>query len=481
MCGFVGLVSNSNVAHEIFLALQTLQHRGQDSAGIATMVEPGTRFHVRRGLGTTTQALSEEAIEALKGPIGIGHVRYPTIGKGVLDDAQPFFYRQPGILMAHNGNVINYDELREGLLERSIHLLSRCDIEPALCEFADALNRRRPANHTLEDALWALEHMQQKVRGSYAMVAVLLLEGKPTLVVLRDAYGIRPTNIGRRADGAWLAASESVALDGLDFEPIEEPKPGEAVFLRFGEEPIRKMLHAELPAPCIFEFIYFARPDSVIDQQSVYNMRLAFGRELALRVQQKPIAPNVVIPIPDTARPAAVSVAETMGLPLREGLIKNRYSGRTFIMPDQLTRCSAMRLKLNTLPSEIQGRRVLLVDDSIVRGTTLHRVIKLVRQAGALEVHLAIHAPPVRFPCYYGIDMSTEEELFARRFSSDLVQLEQEAASALAADSLTYLPVASMDKAFGGPRCAACFDGEYPQPVAESELQGIIRDRKDNR
>ncbi|RLB47883.1 MAG: amidophosphoribosyltransferase, partial [Deltaproteobacteria bacterium] len=257
MCGFVGLVGSKDVASEVHLALQALQHRGQDSAGIATMTGDGRRFPLRRALGTAGMALDESDLAALEGPIAIGHVRYPTIGRGVLDDAQPFFYRQPGVLMAHNGNLTNYDELQEGLVDRSIHLLSHCDVEPALCEFGDALNRARPMGHTIDDAVAALVAMRDRVRGSYSIAAALMLDGKPTLVVVRDPHGIRPAVMGRREDGAWIVASESVALDALGFRKREVPSRGEAIFLRAGEEPIRRSLEKRESAPCVFEFIYF--------------------------------------------------------------------------------------------------------------------------------------------------------------------------------------------------------------------------------
>jgi len=478
MCGFVGMVSPSEVAPEVHIALQAIQHRGQDSAGIATMREDGREFYVRRGLGHVPAALTAADLAELPGKIGIGHVRYPTIGKGVIGDAQPFFYRQPGVLMAHNGNITNYTELVESLAARSIHLLSRCDVEPAMCEFADALVRRADAHHSIEDAMHALGEVRARVRGSYSIVTVLMLDDVPTLVCFRDPNAIRPSVVGQRADGAWIAASESVALDALGFSHFEEPGADEVLFLRAGQAPIRRTLSSDKPAPCIFEFIYFARPDTVIDGRSVYEVRLELGRALATRFQEKAIDVDVVIPVPDTSRPAAATIAETLGIPVREGFIKNRYSGRTFIMPDALTRTAALRMKLNPLPSEIRGRRVLLVDDSIVRGATLRRVVALLRDAGAASVHLAIHSPPVRNPCFYGIDMSTEEELFARRFDEDLDVLEVDAAQALEVESLTYLSVAAMDATFGKPRCAACFDGCYPQPVNAVDREGITQDRR---
>lgn len=244
MCGFVGLVSKGAVAPELHVALQALQHRGQDCAGIATMTGDGRRFPTRRGLGTVAQAIGAHDLEALVGPIGLGHVRYPTIGRGVLEDAQPFFYRQPGVLMAHNGNVTNYEALRESLADRSIHLLSHCDVEPVLCELADALNRMKPSRHGIEDAMSALRAVRERVRGSYSIVAALMLDGAPTLVVVRDPYGVRPAVIGRRDDGSYLAASESVALDALGFTAMDDPKPGEVMFLRAGEEPIVRSIGA---------------------------------------------------------------------------------------------------------------------------------------------------------------------------------------------------------------------------------------------
>ncbi len=481
MCGFVGIVASTQVAPELHIALQALQHRGQDCAGIATMRADGHEFFAHRGLGQVPQAIPAEALATLDGPLGIGHVRYPTIGRGLLRDAQPFFFRQPGVLMAHNGNVTNYQELRDSLRERSIHLLSQCDVEPVMCEFADALNLARRTAHTIDDAMQALREVRRRVQGSYSIVAGLMLDGRPTLMVFRDPNGIRPAVLGQRGSGeerAWICASETVALDVLGFERVEEPSPGEALFLRAGDPPIRHAIDQAQRAPCVFEHIYFARPDSMIDERGVYQSRLALGQALAERIASKGIAADVVVPVPDTARPAAAAIAEALGLPVREGFIKNRYSGRTFIMPDALTRISALRLKLNPLRSEIVGRRVLLVDDSIVRGTTLKRVNALLRDAGAAEVHLAIHAPPVLHPCFYGIDMSTEEELFARRFPGDLDALEQQAAAALEVESLTYLPIEAMNRALPGPRCAACFDGRYPQQVDRDQRQSIVEDRR---
>jgi amidophosphoribosyltransferase len=477
MCGFIGMVGVGQIAPEIYLALQSIQHRGQDSAGIATMTADGERFFARRGLGPVVQAIDDDALGALDGSIGLGHVRYPTVGRGTLDDTQPFFYRVPGVLMAHNGNVTNYGELRDSLRERSIHLLSQCDVEPALCEFSDALQTQSRNAYSISHALKALQTMTERVDGAFSIVIAMHLDNEPTLMLVRDPHGIRPAIAGQRADGSWIAASESVALDLFRVEETIEPQPGEVLFLRHGQPPIRHMIDGRKTAHCVFEYIYFARPDARMTGRSIYNMRLEMGRALAERIREKRLDVDIVVPVPDTARPAATAMAETLSVPLREGFIKNRYSGRTFIMPDAVTRNAALRLKLNPIPTELRGRSILLVDDSIVRGSTLGRVIELLRWSGARAVHLAIHAPPVRHPCFYGIDMSTEDELFARRFSDDLDELEIEAALALGADSLTYLNLDRLTQVTGTEVCSACFDGDYPRPISQSCRNAIVADR----
>jgi len=471
------MVGEGQIASEIYLALQSIQHRGQDSAGIATMTGDGERFFARRGLGPVIQAIDDQALKALGGTIGLGHVRYPTVGRGTLDDTQPFFYRVPGVLMAHNGNVTNYGELRDSLRTRSIHLLSQCDVEPALCEFADALQAQSRNAYSIPHALSALRTMTERVDGAFSIVVAMHLDDEPTLILMRDPHGIRPAIAGQRADGSWVVSSESVALDLFRVEEAIEPKPGEVLFLRHGQAPIRHMVDGREPAHCVFEYIYFARPDARMGGRSVYDMRLKMGRALGERILEKDLDVDIVVPVPDTARPAATAMAESLALPLREGFIKNRYSGRTFIMPDAGTRNAALRLKLNPIPTELRGRSILLVDDSIVRGSTLGRVIELLRWSGARAVHLAIHAPPVRHPCFYGIDMSTEDELFARRFGDDLDRLEIDAAEALGADSLTYLDLSRLTQVTGTDVCSACFDGQYPRPISEACRQAIVADR----
>ena len=486
MCGFIGLIDSQPVAGSICTALQTVQHRGQDSCGLYTYGEG--RFPGHRGIGLVKDVFTRERLAALEGHAGLGHVRYPTIGKGVLGDAQPFFERRPGVLMAHNGNLTNYERLRQRLLERSVHLLSNCDVEPMLCVFAEELMSRRRRNHTLDDVVASLRDTLRVVEGAFTAGMILEVDGEPTLVAFRDPRGIRPGVWGRKGD-AWMIASESVAIDALGFELMGDLPPGAAVFLRAGQEPITRELILDEPAPCVFEAIYFSRPDSVQAASTVYEQRLEMGRSLARDFRGKGFEADVVIAVPDTSRPAAIAFAEELGLPCREGFIKNRYSGRTFIMGDQETRESALRLKLNLIRSEFEGQRVVIIDDSIVRGTTIKRLLSLVWAQGPASVHFAIHSPPVLNPCYYGIDMSTQSELAARQYlpesASDgrgldaetQLKLEEGWAQDLGIDSLTFLSLRGMDAIFPTKRCAACFDGVYPLPVPEEQRLSIVQDR----
>ncbi len=485
MCGFIGIVDKQGVAGQLSTGLQALQHRGQDSCGIFTY--DGAHFPGHRGLGLVRDVFDRTVVGRLKGIAGIGHVRYPTAGKGVLADTQPFFERRPGVIMAHNGNVTNYEELERGLAGRSIHLVSRCDVEPILCIFADEVMARRRVNHTADDVAAALRDTVQMVKGAYSVVFVMQVDGEPTLVAFRDPNGIRPLVMGRRGD-AWCVTSESVALDALGYELVGELEAGEVGFFRLGQEPMRRMLHQREHTPCVFEAIYFSRPDSVERGETVYERRLGLGRRLAREFAARNLSADRVIPVPDTSRPAAISFAEELGLPCREGFIKNRYSGRTFIMGSQAGRESALRLKLNLIRSEFEGQRVVVIDDSIVRGSTIRRLLDLVWAQGPKEVHFAIHAPPVLNPCFYGIDMSTEAELAAPRYTEgarkvgglsleDQRAMEERWAKELGVDSLTFLSVDGMAEVFPGRRCAACFDGVYPLPIPEEHRLAIIRDR----
>jgi len=489
MCGFTGIVDEEPVAGQLSIALQTLQHRGQDSCGIFTF--DGDHFPGHKGLGLAKDVFGHEQLARLTGTVGIGHVRYPTIGKGVLSDAQPFFERRPGVIMAHNGNMTNYHRLRQRLAERSVYLLSTCDVEPVLCIFADALMERRRRNHTIDDVVAALRDTFTLVEGAFTVVMALEVDGEPTLVCFRDPQGIRPGIWGRRGK-ARMVASESVALDAMGFELGGDIPPGEALFLRAGQEPISRSIDCRGSSPCVFESIYFSRPDSVEGGVTVYQRRLDLGRALAREWKQKGYEADRVIPVPDTSRPAAIAFGEELGIPCREGFIKNRYSGRTFIMGSQQSRQSALRLKLNLIRAEFEGQNVVVIDDSIVRGNTVRRLLDLIWAQGPKSVHFAIHSPPVINPCYYGIDMSTSDELAAPAYlespppeggldAQAQRALETAWAADLGVDSLTFLSVAGMNQVFPTSRCAACFDGVYPLQVQQTERESIAADRVCNR
>jgi len=486
MCGFIGIVDEDQVAGQLSTGLQALQHRGQDSCGIFTY--DGAHFPGHRGLGLVRDVFTRTEVERIKGTAGLGHVRYPTAGKGVLADTQPFFERRPGVIMAHNGNVTNYDELERSLASRSIHLVSRCDVEPILCIFADEVMKRRRVNHTADDVAAALRDTVRMVHGAYSVVFVMQVDGETTLVAFRDPHGIRPLVMGRRGD-AWCVTSESVVLDALGFDLVGELEAGEVGFFRAGQEPSRRILEQRESTPCVFESIYFSRPDSVERGETVYARRLSLGRRLAAEFASRGLTADRVIPVPDTSRPAAIAFAEELELPCREGFIKNRYSGRTFIMGSQAGRESALRLKLNLIRSEFEGQRVVIIDDSIVRGSTIRRLLSLIWSQGPKEVHFAIHAPPVLNPCFYGIDMSTEAELAAPGFVGDAPRvgglsladqraMENRWAKEIGVDSLTFLSVDGLNEVFPGRRCAACFDGVYPMPVSDEHRLAIVRDRQ---
>lgn len=474
MCGFVGITGIDPVAPALYLGLQAVQHRGQDAAGIGTWDCGYLSIH--KDLGLVSQALPSDAIRALPGTSGIAHVRYPTIGAGTRGDAQPFMTRRPSVVLAHNGNITNLAEVEDHLLSRGVRTTSRCDAEPILLVFGDELLQQRIAGYTEDDVVEAVRGAMKRLRGSYSAVAVMEVDGRETLVSFRDPLGFRPAVYGTRADGAWAVASESVSLDVLDFEHRGHVPPGSVMFFRKGEFPVIRQVTTARPHHCIFEDIYFARPDSVMEGGRVYGRRWQLGRELAREWRNKGLEADVIVAVPDTSRPAAQAMSEELGIPYREGFIKNRYSGRTFIMPDQATREAAMRLKLNPIDEIFAGRRVVLVDDSIVRGTTMRRLVRMVRQLEPAEIHLAIFSPPVRHPCYYGIDMPAADELVAASWPME--ELETRLADHLGADSVTFLSQAGVRSVSGDRICAACFDGRYPVPVSDGEREHILRDRR---
>lgn len=469
MCGFIGIYGRKDVFYDIYTGLLAIQHRGQDSSGIITYSE---RFNLKKGNGLVKDVFGEKHASYLKGIIGIGHVRYPTIGGGGAEDAQPFYVNMPyGIAMAHNGNIINYFSLKKELEERDRrHLNSGCDVEAILNVLAYELEKE--GDFSKDSLFSALEKTYDRLLGSYSVVAIIRDKG---LLAFRDPHGIKPIVFGRRDDD-YIFASESVVLDVLEFEIIGDVEPGEAVFITKDREVIRKRIRREKHTPCIFEWVYFARPDSVIDGISVYEARLRLGRELAKLIKEKQIIPDVVIPVPDTSRAAALALAEELNIPYREGLIKNRYIGRTFIMPTDKERSSSVKMKLNPMRFELAGKKILVVDDSIVRGHTSRQIVELIRNSGAKEVYFASYSPPLRYPCLYGIDMQTRGEFIARNRSIEEIK------DIIGADELIYQTIDGLIRGVKGDKeisfCTACFTGDYPTHIPEEMFLMIEEDRK---
>ncbi|RMG36347.1 MAG: amidophosphoribosyltransferase, partial [Gammaproteobacteria bacterium] len=437
MCGIVGIVGNLPVNQSLYDALQVLQHRGQDAAGIMTCEDNG-RLHLRKDNGLARDVFETEHMISLKGSMGIGHVRYPTAGCSSSAEAQPFYVNSPyGIALAHNGNLTNAAQLKEELFRQDRrHINTDSDSEILLNVLAHELSM---LNDRLEleaaDVFQAVRGVHRRCRGGYAAVAMIPNFG---VLAFRDPNGIRPAVFGVRETASgpeMMVASESVALDTLGFERVRDIEPGEAViFTRDGQLLFEQCADHWQRSPCLFEFVYFARPDSIIDDIFVHKARLRMGKKLAKKIERVMDKHDidVVIPIPDTSRTSAMSLAANLGVRYTEGFIKNRYIGRTFIMPGQATRKKSVRQKLNPIDVEFKGKNVLLVDDSIVRGTTSKQIVQMARDAGAKKVFFASAAPPVRYPNVYGIDMPAASELVAHG------RTEDEVCEWIGADALIY-------------------------------------------
>ncbi len=463
MCGVVGVVRGAPVNQLLYDALLLLQHRGQDAAGIVTQQQ--RKFFMHKARGMVRDVFRTRNMRALPGNCGLGQVRYPTAGNAYSEDeAQPFYVNAPfGIVLAHNGNLTNAQALRsEMFMTDHRHINTESDSEVLINVLAHELEKAtRGLPLTPEDVFTAVGQVYRRIKGSFAVVALIAGHG---LLAFRDPYGIRPLSLGRGKDGAVMMASESVAIEGTGHRFERDVNPGEAVFVDL-EGNVSARQCAESPGlfPCIFEFVYLARPDSVLDGISVYQARLNLGESLAKRVVSTlpPTDIDVVIPIPESSRPSATQLAHLLGLPYREGFVKNRYVGRTFIMPGQAVRKRSVRQKLNVIGSEFKGRNVLLVDDSIVRGTTSREIVQMARDAGARRVYLASAAPPVRYPNVYGIDMPTATELVAHNRSIDEIR------QLIGCDALIYQDVEGMKRSIGSlnPALAgfeaSCFDGHY--------------------
>jgi len=484
MCGIVGIVGVEPVNQRIYDALTVLQHRGQDAAGIMT-AHQGELF-MRKDNGLVRDVFQQRHMLQLKGNVGIGHVRYPTAGCDSSAEAQPFYVNAPyGICLGHNGNLTNVEELAETMIrEDRRHLNTSSDSEVLLNVLASELQRSGTPHASAVDIFSAVSSVYRRIRGGFAVVAMILGHG---VLGFRDPHGIRPLVVGKRETPQgpeYMLASESVALDMIGFELLRDVAPGEAVFIDIhGKLHAQQCAPAEGHTPCIFEYVYFARPDSIIDNISVYKARLRMGELLAEQIREtRPDNDiDVVIPIPDTSRTSALQVAQLLGLKYREGFIKNRYIGRTFIMPGQDMRSKSVRGKLNAIDLEFRGKNVLLVDDSIVRGTTSAQIIEIAREAGARKVYFASAAPPVRHPNVYGIDMPSASELVAAG------RTEQEVAEIIGADWLIYQKLDDLVRAVQHHDSqvaefdTSCFSGEYVTKDVTQEYLARLRTERSDR
>ena len=459
-CGVFGVYApGEDVARITFFGLYALQHRGQESAGIATFDERG--LHLRTGMGLVARVFEEHDLSSLRGDAAIGHTRYSTTGSSTIENAQPIRADGPfgPVAVAHNGNLVNAARLRDALTERGIALTSTTDSEVIARMLVET-----PGDSWSE----RLAAVMRRMEGAYSLV---VLAGDEVLAA-RDNFGVRPLCLGR-LNGGWTVASESCALDHLGATFLRDVQPGEVVSL--GPAGVSSLQALERrDAACIFEHIYFARPDSRLGGEQLYPVRMRMGAQLA---RLYPVEADIVIGIPDSATAAAIGYAHESGIPFVEGFVKNRYVGRTFIQPDQRIREQGVALKYNPPPHVLQGKRVVVVDDSIVRGTTTPHVIRLLRGAGVTEVHMRVCAPPITHPCFFGVDMATRSELIAARMSLDEICRE------IGADSLGYLTIDGLVEAVGGPKdsfCLACFTGDYPIPV-QLEMDKLVFERKRER
>ncbi|QOT75326.1 amidophosphoribosyltransferase [Cupriavidus basilensis] len=466
MCGIVGVVSSTPVNQLIYDSLLLLQHRGQDAAGIATA--NGSTFHMHKANGLVRDVFRTRNMRGLPGAAGIGQVRYPTAGSASSEEeAQPFYVNAPyGVILAHNGNLTNWKQLHEELFSRDRrHINTHSDTEVLLNVLADELQRASSGLALDPPTIFkAVAGMHRRVRGSYAIAAQIAGYG---MLAVRDPFGIRPLCLGSvetPTGKEWMVASESVALEGIGYKLERDVAPGEAIFIDLdGKLYTQQCADNPVLTPCIFEYVYLARPDSCIDGVPVYDARLRMGDYLAEKIRREVSAGDidVVMPIPDSSRPAAMQVANKLGVNYREGFFKNRYIGRTFIMPGQAVRKKSVRQKLNAMGVEFKGKNVLIVDDSIVRGTTSFEIVQMAREAGANKVIFASAAPPVKFPNVYGIDMPTRSELVAYG------RTDEEIARIIGADKLVYQDVEAMKQAVRdiNPKLndfdASCFDGRY--------------------
>lgn len=474
MCGIIGILGNNDVAQELFDGLILLQHRGQDSAGIMTYDD---RFHLKKGNGLVRDVFHTKNMIRLKGPMGVGHVRYPTAGSSDAAEAQPFYVNSPfGISLIHNGNLTNYEPLKNDVLKNNLrHLNTSSDSEVLVNVVANEILKLGKLKLKPADLFKAMADVFRRCKGSYSVIMMIAGQG---LIAFRDRNGIRPLVFGKRENDKLLPeyvfASESVAVEGLGFRVESDVQPGEVVFIDMKRNVYRSQVVKTEWAPCIFEHVYLARPDSVLDKVSVHKTRLRMGWSLAEQIkkaiEKDKLEIDIVVPVPDSARTSALALAEKIGKPYREGIIKNRYIGRTFIMPGQAIRKKSIRYKLNPIILELRNKNVLIVDDSIVRGNTSKKIVEMVRNAGAKKIYFASTCPPLRFPCVYGVDMPSKKEFIANKLSISQI------CKAIGADRLFYQDLNSLkESAHAGNKkitrfCSACMDGKYPTSEVTKQM-----------
>ena len=485
MCGIVGTISAEPVATDIYEGLISLQHRGQDACGITTY---GDQFHTVRGLGLVREVVREKQIGFLQGCAGIGHVRYSTVGGGTYEDTQPFVAQSPyGIALAHNGNLYNFWELKKELFEKEFRYInSNCDAEVILHVFADALRSLQGLGSFFDQICSAVAQVHRRARGAYSTVAVIAGKG---LVAFRDPHGIRPMVWGKRSGGLapddHIFTSETTSFQILGYELERDIAPGEVVFVEFDGTVHTRVVEQREFRPCIFEYVYFARPDAFINGVSVHRARLRMGQNLARKIRRLyPELPiDIVIPAPTSANPSALACAHELGVRYSEGMVKNQFIGRTFIMPGQGVRKKANKYKLSVVDQEVRNKNVLVVDDSIVRGNVSRHIVQLMRSHGARHVYFASASPALRYPDLYGIDLPTREEYIAHNRSEEEVRAE------IGADVLVYQGLEDLVEAvirrgqlqFRRPH-TAFFDGKYPtEDVTDGVLDAVEQRRIEER
>jgi amidophosphoribosyltransferase len=472
MCGILGIAGHAPVARDIIYGMTALQHRGQDAAGVVTFSH---RFHMKKGLGLVNAVFHDEHdADGLPGHAGLGHVRYATQGSTDILDAQPFAVNYPfGLAMVHNGNVTNFEELQRRIYTDEHRLLETSnDLELILYTLAGELEKKDLGTLTVDDIFDSVESLQAKVEGAYSVVTIIANKG---MLAFRDMHGIRPLVLGKKYTSRgidYAFASESTVFDYLGFETVRELEPGEAMFVDSEGALHSRAPQADKAAFCVFEYIYFAREDAMMNGRMVATTRVAMGKSLARAVRAAGLQPDIVIDVPSSAYFAASGLAEALGVPYRRGLSKNNHIGRSFIVPDQVERERLVRQKLNPIRGVLEGKKVAVVDDSIVRGTTAKHIVRLIRESGAREVYFISAAPPIKYPCVYGIDIAIRREIIAANY--DISEIK----NYIGADAVVYPELSDLKEIFTSmPGCYACFSGQYPTEVEAGTLSVIERER----